>query len=218
MRTQRAARLAVLVAGLAVAVGATSIVPKGAPAPSSPAAERLPSPMLLKRLAEAVDGYRMGQRVFVVASWTPPNHVIGVYGSKDSADAATRDTPDLGVFGPYRAPLEPAMTTPTPQPGGGAGFRMFIGACEHDGRMSDWNCGDTTHALRSIDISDVLTMTLTVKTRQRTYTQTLHKGTDALFMSLPGVDKFALPYYVHTLGIERTAEMRADLVKKLGAR
>jgi hypothetical protein len=171
--------------------------------------------MLLKRLAEALDGYRMGQRVYIVASWSVPNHVIGVYGSKDTADAVSRSAADLGVFGPYRAPLERAMTAPTSQ--NEASTDLFVGGCQHDGRTSDWICGgDTTMARRSLPLGDIVSMTVTVKTTKGTYTQTLRKGTDAVFWSLPAVDKFALPYYVHTLGIERAAQMRAELVKKLG--
>jgi hypothetical protein len=39
--------------------------------------------------------------------------------------------------------------------------------------------------------------------------------TDALFWSMSAVDKFVLPYYQRTLGVERAAEMRKKLMASI---
>jgi hypothetical protein len=63
---------------------------------------------LLRRLAEAADGYRDGRDKFVVAAQVFPHKVAGVFSTREEADRVARDSarsPDrYAVFGPYRTP------------------------------------------------------------------------------------------------------------------
>src|SRR5438128_11513087 len=60
---------------------------------------------LLKVLGEAVDGYRTGQPVYVVAAFRSPYPVYGVFSSRDSATSALpRAGRGYSVFGPYGGP------------------------------------------------------------------------------------------------------------------
>jgi hypothetical protein len=73
--------------------------------------QRVETASLLRRLAEAVDGYRDGQPRFVIANRQPPHRVAGVFTSADSAADSLARLPDrtgYAVFGPYRAFEKPA--------------------------------------------------------------------------------------------------------------
>lgn len=65
---------------------------------------------LVRRLAEAADGYRDGRDHWVVASrkaYKGNHRVIGVFDTFQEADfAARRQGSDYGAFGPYRTPVE----------------------------------------------------------------------------------------------------------------
>lgn len=66
---------------------------------------------LLRRLAEAADGYRDGRPRFVVAGRRFPHPVAGVFEDAEQADSVVRllgaDTMNYEVFGPYRAVEDP---------------------------------------------------------------------------------------------------------------
>jgi hypothetical protein len=63
------------------------------------------SASLLRRLAEAADGYRSGKPVFIVATATPPHDVDPVYAVYEDASKAKLGVAKAGasyrVFGPY---------------------------------------------------------------------------------------------------------------------
>ena len=64
---------------------------------------------LVRRLAEAADGYRDGNNRFVVASRRFPHTVRGVFLTDAEARVeATRAGSDYGVFGPFRTLDDPA--------------------------------------------------------------------------------------------------------------
>src|SRR3989442_3629511 len=76
---------------------------------------------LLKVLGEAVDGYRTGQPVYVVAAFRSPYPVYGVFSTRDSATSALpRAGRGYSVFGPYVAP-----------PDGPGEVRYALRACPH---------------------------------------------------------------------------------------
>ncbi|MGH7526945.1 MAG: hypothetical protein ACREMX_09600 [Gemmatimonadales bacterium] len=65
------------------------------------------SASLLRRLAEAADGYRDGKERYVVADRKPHHKVLGVFRSGTEAEAECRrnrnqEGTDYDVFGPYR--------------------------------------------------------------------------------------------------------------------
>lgn len=77
---------------------------------TSYAQDTLPQPAsLVRRLAEAADGYRDGKKRFVVASRKFPHRVRGVFLTDAEARVeATRGGPDYGVFGPFQTLDDPA--------------------------------------------------------------------------------------------------------------
>jgi hypothetical protein len=105
------ARLAVLLMCAACAGGVTS---SGVPEPEvdpglSQQQDTILKPAtLLRRLAEAADGYRDGRDKFVVAAQVFPHNVAGVFSSREEADRTARDSAKsangYAVFGPYRTP------------------------------------------------------------------------------------------------------------------
>jgi hypothetical protein len=41
------------------------------------------------------------------------------------------------------------------------------------------------------------------------------RGVDAIFLSLPAIDKFMIPYYARTIGVDSAAAMRARIVSRI---
>jgi hypothetical protein len=79
------------------------------------------SASLLRRLAEAADGYRDGKDKWVVASRRAEkgNHrVAGVFDTFQEADfTARREGPEYAAFGPYRTPKEEFLVAPNERVG-----------------------------------------------------------------------------------------------------
>lgn len=91
--------------GLFLALGATAPL---AQQPSPP----LSAP-LLRRLAEAADGYRTGKAVYVVASMRAPYDVRGVFEADSAATIEARKAgPSYRVFGPYVTPRDEFKVAP----------------------------------------------------------------------------------------------------------
>ena len=163
------------------------------------------SPVLLKRIAEAVDGNRTGRPVWVVARYDFPNLVAGVYNSRTAAEAARPREGKYGVFGPYVA-----------EDDGGGG-----GGCPHDGDISRVTCPDTIPAVR-FSFADVRSMTLTLTVQRGARLDTVRMPfkptTDAIFLTLPALDKFVFPYYERILGPAAVAAMRDSMSRRLRPR
>lgn len=86
--------------------------PDDSPGPELAAATALPDyASLLRRLAEAADGFRDNRPRFVVAGRRFPHPVAGVFEDRDQADLAlgplSGDTMNYEVFGPYRSAETP---------------------------------------------------------------------------------------------------------------
>jgi hypothetical protein len=82
--------------------------PLPAPPPLAQGAEPEPA-SLLRRVAEAADGYRDGEDKFVLADRRFPHKVLGVFDSLAQAqDSLSRSKPPEGseykVYGPFRTP------------------------------------------------------------------------------------------------------------------
>ncbi len=90
--------------------------PKGnAQGPCLPGDNIPESASLLRRLAEAADGYRDGRETYVVADRKPRHKVLGVFRSGAEAEAECRrnrnqEGTDYDVFGPYRTTEVAAVT------------------------------------------------------------------------------------------------------------
>jgi hypothetical protein len=170
------------------------------------------SPSILKRLAEIADGHRTGKPIFVVLSRTFPHPVINIVGTRDSARAIARRNPDFGVFGPFVAPAVPDL---------------FIAFCEHDRRTTYMEPDSTprrprpsaicdSRFVRLFQNADIDSLSMTFHLRDRTrVTLPVPRDADALFFTLPAMDKFVFPYYVKVLGVDTVAVLRREFIERL---
>ena len=166
-------------------------------------AVRMPGAVMLKRIAEAVDGHRSGRSVYVVASYQPTFPVLGVFFDSLSADKAVRSAgPQAGRFGPYQ-------TSGTP---GDA----LVSACVHIQWSSAMQPDRCTPPVRQRDVVG-MTLTLTLANGKRE-TLPLPSDADAIFLGLAAIDKFAVPYYVRTLGLADATELRRGFERAFSRR
>lgn len=168
--------------------------------------DSLVSVVVLRRVAEAVDGHRTGNLVYVVVDYSPPFEVVGVYESRPEADRIRRrGSPSLGIVGPIRPPLDP--------PGG-----VNLITCVHDHYTSAMH-PKYCPAIRAVPFDSVAEIAITVHLiNGDSFANRLPRGTDAAFFTLSAVDKFAVPYYAKVLGVEPVVSMRQDLVRRLARR
>jgi hypothetical protein len=151
----------------------------GATVPANGQIDSLSGPML-RRLAEAADGYRTGRPIFFAVSTTPPHVVLGSFSNRDSARAfATRmSTPGrrVGAFGPF---ITPADST-------------------------------------AVRVTRVLVV---VRGATRTDTITVDPfSLDAIFWSLPSLDKFCIPHYAMIYGPAFADSVRTALRGQMNSR
>ena len=91
---------------------------------------------------------------------------------------------------------------------------FFMIVCPHDGYLheSQYTCPDSGSAFRVFKGSDIAEMSLTVKLktgRNRTITQRLPVGTDAVFLSSHALEDFLATHYDKTGHPDRAAAVRA---------
>ena len=154
---------------------------------------RLPNAVMLKRIAEAIDGDRSGGLVYVVESLEETFPVIGVFPDLKTAKAAAAAARvKVAVSGPY-----PTMVDPT---------HGILSACVHDRLGSNVHVNRCTPPVSGIDLTDI-TLVLT-HVGGRSDTLKLSPDADAIFLSMAAIDKFAIPYYVRSIGIADANAMR----------
>jgi hypothetical protein len=188
------------------------------------AQERPMTPTLLRRLAEAVDGHRTGNPVWVVAEWQFPNRVLGAWGMREAAvgdssrlASETRES-DLGLFGPFRAPVDTLMDLrgfELPPPGARPlppEIRPRPPGCVHDGHTSAMGICPPDWVLHSAISS--ITMTYVLASGD-TLTSPVPLWADALFFSVPALDKFVLPYYGGIVGMREAMRMRNQMLRNV---
>ena len=159
-------------------------------------AARVPGAILLKRIAEAVDGDRSGSLVYVVASYEPTFPVIGVFNSPKAAqDLVAKTGPNAAVFGPYQT--VPDLTPPS------------IVGCVH--RRSVMKADYCVPPSRPLHPKDIVGMTLVItRTQGKPESLVLPADTDAIFLTLSTIDKFVVPYYLRTFSLATVSELRGD--------
>ncbi|HTY06037.1 MAG TPA: hypothetical protein VMC86_05955 [Gemmatimonadales bacterium] len=169
-----------------------------------------PSAAMLRRLAEAVDAQRDGQRVWVVIDTAAPFSVHGVFHVADEAALVGRRA-HAAVMGPFVQPPDSGLSTPL----------MAILPCpgRHDNLS---HCPDTTLSARvgalSIPVQNVDSISISIfgRTPGGTIHQTFKpEELDALFLTLSAIDKFVIPYYTRLYGPMYAAQMRAAYVHQL---
>lgn len=192
---------------VALTVSGSMSMTVGARSANAQPPQRPMSQTLVRRIAEIIDGHRSGDTIYIVASYNFPH---GFYGSfrdpNEARDLARRDLAlALGVFGPYITLGEPPI--------------FFVG-CRHDG------FGSAYHATKPICPPEDMrrfrshpdSMSVTVHfSGARPETIRITPGTDALFFTLPAMDKFYFPYYAKVLGADSVAGMRRRFVEGITA-
>jgi hypothetical protein len=158
-----------------------------------------PTPVLLKRLAEALDGNRTGVPVFIVASYDSMSPVRGVFTTRAAADTlAHRLGTSYDVFGPFVAAHEPQMTK----------------VCHHDGYLS--YAEPICPLVAPIALANIAGYTLRVRMRDSsTRDIPIGRNIDAIFLSVPAIDKFMIPYYARIIGVDSAAALRASIVRSI---
>jgi hypothetical protein len=176
--------------------------PEPTPAPAAMSAS------LLRRLAEAVDGYRTGETLFVAAARSFPHDVAGVFTtSRQAAEIARRKGVDYGVFGPYFAP-----------PDSGNEMMLYsVRPCPGLHEPDSW-CPDTTFSLnQSVAYANIKDITITIHAKDGAAVETVLPpgNVDAVFFTLSAIDKFVMPYYTRVYNAQYAADMRAAYVRSL---
>jgi hypothetical protein len=160
---------------------------------------------LLKRLGEAVDGYRNGRPMWVVAAYAYPHEVLGAYADSGTAVAMAR-RPGFHAFGPFVAlpDIPRAMT-----------YAYAIQPCVHYD-PTRWECGDTLIPL-GVPSAQVESVSVVVYTTGGVPHRESFRGAevDALFFTMSAIDKFVIPYYTLLYGAAYGAKVRRGSLRTL---
>ncbi len=169
------------------------------------------SASLLRRLAEAVDGDRSGSSVWVVIQQSAPYTVKGVFTDADKARAVATASLGYLALGPYAAPPDSGLTTvmyavlPCP------GKHDIYSGCI----TGDSTGGGSAVAVMAAPDVDSLSVTLFGKSGARIHRSFGPTEVDALFFTLPAIDKFVIPYYTRLFGPDVAAAMRRNYLRQV---
>jgi hypothetical protein len=151
---------------------------------------RVPTVAVLKRVAEAVDGYPLRGTVYVVLD--SAQEVAAVVASRSEADSVVRALRRAEVHGPLRA--SPSS------------FQSLVARCIHSRSAMRGICPQ-------LPLRDIRTLSLVIGLRDGTSRRVeLPLDGDALFLTMSAFDKFAFPYYARTEGVEAAIEMRRRMM------
>ncbi len=144
---------------------------------------------LLRRLAEAADGYRTGEPIYVVACHDDPRHDLRVFEREaDALEHLARAGGRFGMFGPFATPVDGSAT----------GGRAREAAASLDAPDGSAPAGEVVEV--TVSLRDPAGAERMIRLDAREH--------DALFWSMSAIDKFAVPYYAHTDDAELAVEMR----------
>lgn len=172
----------------------------------SAAQEPLPA-ALLRRLGSAVEGYRTGRPVWVVASLQFPHDVRGVFPSAPEAmRVATISGTAYRAFGPY-------VGTPDTTADGST-TEAFSILCVKD---KDTNCApDSTKNYSTVQ--DVSSVIITLVGRAGVVSDTLRADqVEAVFFRMSAIDKLLIPYYTQLYGSRYAARLREEYLARTAA-
>jgi hypothetical protein len=187
---------------MAISTGARCIITIGIVAFASAArGQELLTPTALRRFAEALDGVRSGSPVFVLACRDSSYRVAAVVPQGEVVAARSRLGGCYSAYGPYFPPPDPFAYT-------------VVRGCVHDGYNS--NMHQIICPPAPFPRGDIARMTLVTRLKDSTvHEMPMAADVDAIFLSLAAIDKFVIPYYVRTLGVDSAAAMRAQIVRGL---
>jgi len=170
----------------------------------------------LLQVAAAVAGYSAGGPVYVVICETGGEYkVIGAYATaaqaNDVANAKRSNRTTCYVEGPY---------TSTITYGSNDMQSMRYGAGCKKGPDSDC-IADSTSAVFMTALGNIESVTITYRTRdgRPPVSETFDPRTvEAIFFTMPAVDRILIPYYFRVYGITGTLQRRRLLLGRFGAR
>jgi hypothetical protein len=172
------------------------------------AQEPLPA-TLLRRLGSAVEGYRTGRPVWVVASLQFPHDVRGVYPAlAEAMRNATLAGPSYRSFGPYFGTRD--TTTD------GAPVEAYGIVCV---KQWDTRClKDSTGTYATME--NVARVIITLVSRAGdVQSDTLRPDqVEAVFFTMSALDKMLIPYYTQLYGSRYAARVREEYLSNLSAR
>lgn len=163
----------------------------------------VPNALMLKRIAEAVDGNRSGKQVYVVLSGDPLSQPVGVFPDLKEAYAQSKAAgKGAQLFGPYQTELDPGDN---------------VAACIHvvGSRMQTDRCVPPAQTIPWGDVRS-LSLMITRLDGQRDSIP-LPSSADAVFLSMASIDKFVVPYYARILGLPAVTMMRQDAQRTFSA-
>lgn len=168
----------------------------------------IPTPTLLMRIAQAVDGFRTGDTVYVVAQDELPHHVIGVF--TDLGTARNSLMEGHSIFGPY-ATVRDLDITPL----------LALGI-----HLPTSECVPMFRREAELPICYMLASTFPfdqITSRLEIFHQDSLVGEfgfgpgeiDAIFFNLSAIDKFYMPYLTRIYGVAFASEYRERILERL---
>jgi hypothetical protein len=165
----------------------------------------------LMQVAAAVSGYSNGAPVWIVIcdDTTGTYDVIGGFTTRaqaqESANAAERSGKDCNTEGPYIGGVTYEAATPT----------FGSGGCK---KGPDSDCvADSAMVFR---VDQLALVTLTYRLRSGgSVVDTIRPGqVEAIFFTMPAIDRMIIPYYLRTRGLSYTLAKRRQLLSVFRAR
>lgn len=168
----------------------------------------------LKLVAAAVSGYSAGGPVYVVICETGGEYkVIGAFGTAAEAQAAATagktNRTTCNVEGPYYNSVG--------VPGADMAGLPYGGGCK---KGPDSDCiGDSTRAfITPIGGIQSVTITYTLRDGTRRSEEFDPRKVEAIFFTMPAVDRMLIPYYVRVYGLSGAVRRRQVLLERYGVR
>jgi hypothetical protein len=159
---------------------------------------------MLRRLAEAADGYRTGRTVWVVISRLRPFPVAGVFYDSLTAARIARDS------GPASWVSTPVQTPPD-FPGREQAF-LLIKHCPPTYIPCMPNPDLLRLLPRTIAEMDSMTLTFYPHSGPPLHDSFRASDVDAVFFSVAALDKFVIRYYSDISGPDVAAELRRSII------
>lgn len=158
---------------------------------------------LLRRLAEAADGYRTGERIWIVARTQEPYQIVGIF--TDTVEAAQTKATMQGVdfYGPFltqrdfnrRVALVPVRHRPP-----------TIYSLDS---LASWRL--PPNPLFIDDVDSIVVLAYDGRT-VAWHGSAPGRDIDAVFFTLAAQDKFVFPYYTSVSGLDVALRMRENVV------
>lgn len=170
----------------------------------------------LLMVAAAVSGYSAGGSVYVVICKTGDEYkVIGAYSTPELAQQALTanqsNRTKCAVEGPYYSNVGYGNND--------MASMGYGGGCK---KGPDSDCIADSTAARSFiaPIGSIETVTLTYRLRDgRSVSETFDpRKVEAIFFTMPSVDRMLVPYFVRVYGLNGTLERRRVLLSRFGGR